>query len=74
LQNQLHIISQSVPYPGDCAISIDILNRIKAFHNKGIYIHLHYFDINGEYPVELMDYCKTVNVYKVPYKKINKLV
>ncbi|HRO85079.1 MAG TPA: glycosyltransferase family 4 protein [Niabella sp.] len=72
MQNQLHIISQSTPYPGDCAVSIDILNRIKAFHNKGIDIHLHYFDINDEYPIELSDYCKTVNVYKVANKNINK--
>lgn len=65
----LHIICASIPFPADCGSSIDILNRIKAFHKKGVKIHLHYYNDIKEIPTELKVFCEAIKVYKNNYPK-----
>lgn len=61
----LHIVCLDTPCPADCGDAIDMMNRIKAFHKKGIKIHLHYFRLNEKCNArELNNYCETVQSYE----------
>ncbi len=65
MSKELHIVCLDVPWPADYGGAIDMLNRIKAFHNAGVLIHLHYFTYNERgTPNELNAFCKTVHTYK----------
>lgn len=50
------------PYTGS---AIDLITRIKLLHNKGVKIHLHYFE-EGERKIipELKNYCYSLQPYK----------
>ncbi|WP_346238530.1 glycosyltransferase family 4 protein [Niabella insulamsoli] len=64
LEKYLHIVCLDAPCPANCGGSIDMLNRIKAFHQKGIRIHLHYFNFSDKCcAAELSRYCETVQSY-----------
>ena len=61
----LHIVCLDAPCPADNGAAIDMLNRIKAFHKKGIKIHLHYFRFSDKcHSLELGKYCETVQSYQ----------
>ena len=65
MTRQLHIVCLDVPWPADYGGAIDMMNRIMAFKKLGVGIHLHYFSYNDRgTPVELEQFCETVNVYK----------
>lgn len=70
MKRNLHIVCLDVPYPADYGGAIDMMNRIKAFHNAGVEIHLHYFSYNERgNPAELNNYCK--KVYAYPRKNLS---
>ncbi|MFV0605527.1 MAG: glycosyltransferase family 4 protein [Niabella sp.] len=59
------MVCLDVPWPADYGGAIDMMNRIKAFYETGINIHLHYFSYNNRgTPKELENYCKTVQTYE----------
>lgn len=65
MKRQLHIVCLDVPWPADYGGAIDMMNRIIAFKNLGIGIHLHYFSYNERgTPNELNQFCETINVYE----------
>ena len=64
MKKELHIVCLDVPWPADYGGAIDMMNRIKMFHQLGILIHLHYFSYNERgTPNELNQFCETINVY-----------
>ncbi|HTD93833.1 MAG TPA: hypothetical protein VK644_08485 [Chitinophagaceae bacterium] len=64
MSKDLHIVCLDVPWPADYGGAIDMMNRIKAFHEAGISIHLHYFSYNERgTPNELNGFCKSINIY-----------
>jgi hypothetical protein len=64
MKKELHIVCLDVPWPADYGGAIDMMNRIKMFHQMGIMIHLHYFSYNERgTPNELNQFCETINVY-----------
>lgn len=64
MNRNLHIVCLDVPCPADYGCAIDMMNRIRAFHKKGIRIHLHYFNCNDRSPSkELNELCETLDVY-----------
>ncbi len=65
MKKHLHIVCLDVPWPADYGGAIDMMNRIKMFHQLGILIHLHYFSYNERgTPNELNQFCETINVYE----------
>ena len=61
----LHIVCLDVPWPADYGGAIDMMNRIRMFHEAGVRIHLHYFSYNERgNPNELNQFCETINVYE----------
>ncbi len=65
MKRELHIVCLDVPWPADYGGAIDMMNRIKMFHQLGVSIHLHYFSYNERgTPNELNQFCETINVYK----------
>ena len=65
MSHHLHIVCLDVPWPPDYGGVIDMMNRIKALHELGIVIHLHYFSYNERGTPELLkEFCKEVHVYK----------
>lgn len=64
MSRHLHIVCFDVPWPADYGGAIDMMNRISAFNNNGIKIHLHYFLYNDRgTPFQLKNFCETVNAY-----------
>ncbi len=65
MDRYLHIVCLEAPCPADHGAAIDMMNRIKAFHKKGIKIHLHYFKCNHcGASKELESYCQTIQSYE----------
>lgn len=65
MNRYLHIVCLEAPCPADHGNAIDMMNRIKAFHQKGIKIHLHYFKCNNCCASkELGRYCETIQSYQ----------
>ena len=65
MKKEIHIVCLDVPWPADYGGAIDMMNRIKMFHQLGILIHLHYFSYNERgTPNELNQYCETIRVYE----------
>lgn len=61
----LHIVCLDVPWPADYGGAIDMMNRIRMFHQAGIRIHLHYFSYNERgTPNELNQFCESISVYE----------
>ena len=64
MNRHLHIVSLDVPYPPDYGGAIDIFYKLKALHEAGIRVHLHYFSYNERgTPNELNQYCESISVY-----------
>jgi Glycosyl transferases group 1 len=64
MKKELHIVCLDVPWPADYGGAIDMMNRIRMFHQLGILVHLHYFSYNERgTPNELNRFCETINVY-----------
>ncbi len=60
----LHIVCLDTPFPADYGGAIDMMNRIRALHQAGIGIHLHYFSYNERgKPNELNQFCESIHVY-----------
>ena len=54
-----------MPWPADNSVAIDSFYKIKALHQEGVKIHLHYFcNELGCHPTELNQYCESVHTYK----------
>ena len=65
MNRQLHIVCLDAPYPLDYGGAVDMYGKIKALHNAGIRIHLHYFDYKKRGQIdELRKYCETIHVYE----------
>ena len=65
MTRHLHIVCLDVPWPADYGGAIDMLYKIKALHDAGIKIHLHYFSYNHRgNPNELNQYCESIHVYE----------
>lgn len=65
MDRYLHIVCLEAPCPADHGAAIDMMNRIKAFHRKGIKIHLHYFKCNNCCASkELSRYCESIESYE----------
>lgn len=65
MSRHLHIVCLDVPWPADYGGAIDMMNRIKMFHQCGVQIHLHYFSYNDRgTPNELNQFCNTIHVYQ----------
>lgn len=63
MQNHLHIICLTVPYPVNYGGVFDLFYKITSLHKHGIKIHLHCFEYGtGEQQI-LNDYCETVHYY-----------
>lgn len=64
MSRHLHIVCLDVPFPADYGGAIDMMNRIRMFHQLGVRIHLHYFCYNDRgTPNELNQYCESISVY-----------
>lgn len=64
MSRHLHIVSLDVPWPPDYGGAIDIFYRLRALHQAGLRIHLHYFSYNDRgNPNELNQFCETIHVY-----------
>lgn len=64
MKKELHIVCLDVPWPADYGGAIDMMNRIRMFHQLGILVHLHYFSYNERgTPNELNQFCESINVY-----------
>lgn len=65
MPKELHIVCLDTPWPADYGGAIDMMNRIKMFHQLGVMINLHYFSYNERgTPNELNQFCKTISVYE----------
>ena len=65
MNRHLHIVCLDMPSPPDYGGAIDMLCRIRALHQQGIKIHLHYFDYHPRGAAdELKDICASVHVYE----------
>ena len=52
------------PWPADTGGARDMLDRLKALHQNGIQVHLHYFTKKNKSPrEELTPYCKSIYTY-----------
>ena len=64
MSRHLHIVTLDVPWPPDYGGAIDMFYKIKALHDAGIRIHLHYFSYNERgNPNELNQYCESIHIY-----------
>lgn len=71
MSRHLHIVCLDVPWPADYGGAIDMMNRIKMFHQLEVKIHLHYFCYNDRgTPNELNQFCESIQVYE--REKIHK--
>ncbi len=71
MERHLHIVCAEMPWPADCGDNIDIQNRLDAFHQNGVLIHLHYFGEEPEkVPRKLKNKCTSVSVYPEKNKGI----
>ncbi len=65
MTRQLHIVCLDTPWPADYGGAIDMFYRIKALHEAGIGIHLHYFSYQQRgNPTELNQYCASIHMYE----------
>ncbi len=63
-KNTLHIVSFDVPYPPNYGGVIDVFNKIRWLHKKGIDVILHCFEYPGRPRAdELNEYCLKVEYY-----------
>ncbi len=64
MSRHLHIVSLDSPWPPDYGGAIDIFYKIKALHEAGVKIHLHYFNYNSRGDdTELQKFCESIQVY-----------
>jgi hypothetical protein len=59
----LHIISFNTPYPPDYGGVIDVFNKLRVLHNKGVKITLHCFEYGRNRADELEKYCEKLFYY-----------
>ncbi len=64
LEQHLHIICFTVPYPVDYGGVIDLFWKLPSLQQQGIKIHLHCFDYGRGKQSELNKYCESVTYYK----------
>ena len=65
MSQHLHIVCLDAPYPLDYGGAVDMYGKIRALHDEGIKIHLHYFDYKQRGDIEeLNNYCDTIHSYK----------
>jgi len=65
LTRQLHIVCLDTPWPADYGGAIDMFYRIRALHEAGVSIHLHYFSYHQKgNPTELNQYCTSIHIYE----------
>lgn len=65
MSRALHMVCLRCPWPADTGGARDMLERLKALHQKGISIHLHYFIKDGEHVAPALEpFCARVHVYR----------
>lgn len=66
MSRHLHIISSNCPFPPNQGRSIDVFEKIIAFHRQGIKIHLHHLKCRANHNdiKEVNKYCESVNIYE----------
>ena len=67
LTNELkavHLVAFDIPYPANYGGVIDIFNKIRWFHKKGIQVHLHTFEYHRKPSAELEKICTRVYYYQ----------
>lgn len=65
MTRQLHIVCLDTPWPADYGGAIDMFYRIRALHEAGVSIHLHYFSYHQKgNPTELNQYCTSIHIYE----------
>ncbi len=61
MSRHVHIICPGVPWPVSNSVIADTVQQLKALHDEGIKIHLHYFCSSPNcHPTELNKYCETI--------------
>lgn len=73
MNNTLHIVSFSVPWPPDYGGAMDVFYKIRALHQTGVKIILHCFLFNRKPSEELLKYCSEVYYYPRNPALINQL-
>ncbi|GAB3025727.1 hypothetical protein GCM10027051_33140 [Niabella terrae] len=65
MSRHLHIVCQEAPSPANNGEAIDMMNRIRAFQQNGIKVHLHYFKEESEKSCRELDRaCESVHEYE----------
>ena len=65
MSRHLHIVCLGSPWPADYGGAIDMFYRLKALHETGILVHLHYFTYKNQgNPTELNQYCESIRLYE----------
>jgi glycosyltransferase involved in cell wall biosynthesis len=65
LNHHLHIVCLDNPDPPDYGGAIEMFYKITALYERGIKIHLHYFDYSDrENTGKISNYCETIHSYK----------
>ena len=74
MQSHLHIISFDIPYPANYGGAIDVFQKIRCLHAKGVKIILHCFEYGDrKHSTELDKLCEKVYYYKRNTSFINQL-
>lgn len=63
MNNSIHIVSFDYPYPPDYGGIIDVFYKMKALHENGININLHYFAEEEKKHSELDKICNNIFYY-----------
>ena len=65
MTQSIHMVCLCSPWPADTGGARDMLERLKALHQHGIRVHLHYFIRKHEHPAEeLNTFCSRISVYR----------
>lgn len=65
MNRSIHLVCLRCPWPADTGGARDMLERLKALHQQGIRVHLHYFIRANEKPADpLQVYCSEISVYR----------
>lgn len=64
MDKSLHIVSFDFPHPPVYGGIIDVFYKIKALHQLGVKIHLHYFADEEKHSEELSALCESICFYK----------
>ncbi|NVO03367.1 MAG: glycosyltransferase [Bacteroidetes bacterium] len=70
-KKHVHLIAFDIPYPSDYGGVIDIYNKLIAFKENDVKVHLHCFEYGRKHSTILNELCETVDYYKRDISKTN---